>query len=312
MDISIIITSYNEEKYISEAIESALAQTHKPYEIIIIDAGSSDSSRNIINTYERKNQDIISFYLDSDYNIPEMRNFGLRKAQGDYITFLDGDDRFRPQKLAYESDIIQSTKDSKVSYSNVAYINDNGSITKKWSENRDPPSGDVLFEILTRDWPKGSLYRDELISKDFAEKIGLYNEKMLIYEDWDFKIRTAANTNISYCPQVLTEYRQHSGGISSLSNHNLYRDMTKKILINNQSIIENLDTKRQKLVKNFIKSKCCKHHAFHLAESGKQSQALKTYYTYLSRNPRNVKTHIRFFLPKTIYSRLQRVRSSLG
>ncbi|PJA94745.1 hypothetical protein CO130_02855, partial [Candidatus Jorgensenbacteria bacterium CG_4_9_14_3_um_filter_38_10] len=86
--VSIIIPAYNAEKYIQRALESALAQTYKDIEIIVIDDGSTDKTAEIIKTYQDPR--IIYFFQKNQGQGPA-RNNGIKKSQGEYITFLDAD-----------------------------------------------------------------------------------------------------------------------------------------------------------------------------------------------------------------------------
>lgn len=97
MRVSIIITAFNEEKYIERAIESALAQSYNSIQVIVIDDGSSDD------TFQRAEQytpSIVIHRNSEPTGLMAARNLGISRADGDYITFLDGDDAFHPQKVA--------------------------------------------------------------------------------------------------------------------------------------------------------------------------------------------------------------------
>ena len=90
MKFSIIIPVYNVEKYIDKCIHSVLCQTNKDYEIILIDDGSTDNSGNIIDSY--KNEKCISVYHKNNGGLSDARNYGIEKACGDYLLFIDSDD----------------------------------------------------------------------------------------------------------------------------------------------------------------------------------------------------------------------------
>ena len=305
MDITVIITALNERQYISEAIQSVLEQNRLPNEILVIDAGSSDGTKSIIQSYSNYNDIVKPVYLEESVNIPEMRNIGLKKAQGDFITFLDGDDRFRQEKLSKEIETIRSHPDAKVAFSNVAYVDEGANLVELWNKSGEPPTGDVLYETLMRDWPKNSLYRDELISSDLVSKIGEYDEELTILEDWDYKIRIAAETKVAYCPEVLTEYRQHDQGISSISSYRLVASATKRIYENRREIIQKqLKKSEQENVEEFMKSRINKFEALASMEDGSYTRATHQYLNFLKQNPThlmNYKLHLRFFLPSDMY-----------
>lgn len=93
--VSVIITNYNYARYIGEAIESVLAQTYKKIEILIIDDGSQDDSDKVISEYSQKYSNI-TYIRQKNMGVVSSRNKGIEKAKGDYIVFLDGDDKFPP------------------------------------------------------------------------------------------------------------------------------------------------------------------------------------------------------------------------
>ena len=97
--ISVILSAYNEEKFIRKAIESVINQTLKDIEIIIINDGSTDSTLSIINGYANEDSRIVVVDQEN-IGLGAARNKGMKMANGEYITFLDGDDWFR--KDAFE------------------------------------------------------------------------------------------------------------------------------------------------------------------------------------------------------------------
>ena len=110
MKISVFITSYNQEDYLKQAIDSVLAQSVPPYEIIVIDDGSADESRELIRTYAQTNPHLITAVLnESNLGIPRTKARAVDAARGDWITYCDGDDRWLPRKIEY--DICTMEKD---------------------------------------------------------------------------------------------------------------------------------------------------------------------------------------------------------
>lgn len=99
MLVSIIIPCYNVEAYVSEALNSALAQTHRPLEIIAVDNNSTDGTKHILLDYQRRCPDLITVLEEKKQGAPAARNLGLRFARGEWIQFLDADDLILEQKL---------------------------------------------------------------------------------------------------------------------------------------------------------------------------------------------------------------------
>ena len=108
MKLSIIIPTYNREEYIKRCLESALNQTYKDIEVIIVDDGSTDNTEKIIKSYKDKR---IKYFKNTNHGIGFSRNFGLDKANGDYIFFLDSDD-YLDNNMA--KTVIDNIKDNDI------------------------------------------------------------------------------------------------------------------------------------------------------------------------------------------------------
>lgn len=94
--ISVVIPIYNSEKYLQQCIDSVLVQTYQNFELILVDDGSIDSSREICKKYELKDSRIRYIYKENE-GVSSARNVGIRCAEGDYITFVDSDDIIKPE-----------------------------------------------------------------------------------------------------------------------------------------------------------------------------------------------------------------------
>jgi glycosyltransferase involved in cell wall biosynthesis len=97
--VSIIMPSYNSAKYISEAIESVIAQTYTNWELVITDDCSTDNSRDIIKQYAETDSRVKLFCLNENSGAGVARNNSIKEAKGRFIAFLDSDDRWMPNKL---------------------------------------------------------------------------------------------------------------------------------------------------------------------------------------------------------------------
>ncbi|HUU64036.1 MAG TPA: glycosyltransferase [Dehalococcoidia bacterium] len=286
MKISVIITSYNQKNYLREAIESVLKQTLLPYEIIIVDDCSSDGSQDMILDYARRYPDlIIAFCHEKGLGIPKNRNFALRQVRGDLISFLDGDDRFLPSKLELELETLQRHPEASTVFSNIYYIDEHGQRTGLWAERDAPPSGYVLKETFSLDWPKGHTYRNELMTRDALEQVGFYDEELHIWEDWDMRIRFTSRFTVAYCPIPLVEYRQHPKGISMISSRDLHISTMKMTYERNRHLLQNLSARDRKDVKRKVFAILLLLEAQAAFERGRRGDALKKYVALAWNNP---------------------------
>jgi len=120
MDISVIITAYNESRCIEEAIRR-LSQTLTASGLLLVDGGSTDDTPEILQRYATDYESLSCLLLENGSNIPEMRNQALKYVSGDLVTFLDGDDRFGLGKLERELQTLLNTPDASIVFSDIAY-----------------------------------------------------------------------------------------------------------------------------------------------------------------------------------------------
>ena len=315
MDVTVLIVTYNQKNYISESIESAIAQTRDPDQIVISDDGSQDGTQKIIKNYARRYPEKIDLVLsDENKGIPQNLNEGIRAVETDAVTFLGGDDRFRPQKIEKEAQKLMSSPNAEVVYSNFAYTNKDGETIKQWADNH-PPEGSVLKACAMREWPTGALFRNPLITIDYLNEVGLFDPELMAYEDWELKIRLSADTNIQYVNEILTEYRQHESGISSRLYAKNLRDTTRYIFEKNDELLKNnLHDEDYKEVSEFMKERINYYDVLHKKQRGDYFNAIQKNTRFAIRNPdvfRNYKQQIYLFLPPAIDDIVKNIYQSI-
>jgi glycosyltransferase involved in cell wall biosynthesis len=122
--VSVIIPTYNCEKYIVEAIQSVLKQTYTNFEIIVIDDGSTDKTKEVLKQFDNK----ITYIYQRNSGSSKSRNIGISKAKGEYIAFLDADDRWKPFKLELQIKILEKLQEVDMVFTNYSVIDENGSL----------------------------------------------------------------------------------------------------------------------------------------------------------------------------------------
>ncbi|NIN63981.1 MAG: glycosyltransferase [Anaerolineae bacterium] len=215
MKISVYITSYNQKHYLTEAVESVLNQTLKPTQIVIVDDCSTDGSQEVIAGYASQYGELMTpVYHTSNQGVAHTRTDGVRAATGDYVTHVDGDDRFLPTKLEKEANLLRRSRDVQIAFSNYYYVRSDGSQAGLWADGEKPPEGDVFCRIFARDFPRRSLFRNELVDRRAWEHIGFYDPQLSLYEDYEMLIRLTKHLRVAYCEEPLSEYRIHHAGLS--------------------------------------------------------------------------------------------------
>ncbi|WP_143438568.1 glycosyltransferase family A protein, partial [Hydrocoleum sp. CS-953] len=124
--VSVIIPVYNCDRYISQAIESILAQTYQSYEIIVIDDGSTDNTRLALQPYIEK----IRYVYQENQGVSAARNHGIDLARGELIAFLDADDFFLPDKLTAQVGVFDAQPNLGIVHSGWRRVNQQGETIK--------------------------------------------------------------------------------------------------------------------------------------------------------------------------------------
>lgn len=223
--VSVIIPTYNRAAYLSDAIESVLCQTLKDFELIIVDDGSSDKTREIINAYSDQR---IKYLYKENGGAASAMNFGIAKSTGSYIARLDSDDIFLPEKLEIQVNLLNLNPEYGLVYTQAYNIDEKGNMLGLYLNNHTCPLEPlkVLRHFLFP--PSQSI----MFRKSCMDTIGYFDEDMPIAEDWDFCIRMAQQYKFAYCDEPLVKIRRHSEMITAdkiKTSHAILRVMQKHI-----------------------------------------------------------------------------------
>lgn len=226
---------YNSARYLSEAMESCLDQTYRKFELIIIDDGSNDDSKEIIEFYWRKYPDKIKVhFFQKNQGAAAARNKGIKMARGDYLVFADSDDIQDKERI---QQIIESIKRDKVDmvFNNCLMIDENGqSLGKDLGFPEILNNSNGLLLSLQRNYFWTSL---ATVKND---RLVYFDESLMRSEDYDLFLKLLFHGwKFTFIKEPLVKYRIHSGNDSS--DYEKARKATIKIL--NKYPVENLYTK---------------------------------------------------------------------
>lgn len=206
--ISVIIPVYNGEKTIEETVRSVLNQTFQDFEIIIIDDGSKDATLEVI---QQILDPRIQVYSYANSGQGASRNRGFSYATGQYISFLDADDLWTPDKLEAQLEALQTNSDAAVAYSWTDFIDEFGNFLRPGSHLNI--SGNVYPHLLlTNILENGS---NPLIRREAINKVGDFDESLPPAEDWDFYLRLAAVYPFVVVPRPQILYRVYANSSST-------------------------------------------------------------------------------------------------
>jgi glycosyltransferase involved in cell wall biosynthesis len=217
--ISVVIPVHNGERFISEALQSALCQSFQDFEIIVIDDGSTDRSREIIGSFDGP----ITYRYQANRGTAAARNMGLSMAKGDWVAFLDADDVWYPHKLAVQMDHTRLHPEVDFFYSDTDIIDETGDIKErgllgakslrraKRNERSFISNGRrSLVSVVFNDQPFP--YPSTVLAKrDMLLHAGGFNPLFTNYrEDFEFFARMIRISAFKFIPQSLVKYRMHS------------------------------------------------------------------------------------------------------
>lgn len=220
---SVIMPVYNVARYVGPAVQSVLRQSLTDFELLIIDDCSPDDSIAICAAFDDPRIHIIRHAHNR--GLAGARNTGIRNARGEYLAFIDSDDRWHPEKLALHNQHLQSRPDVGVSFSRSAFIDEDGNFNHCYQMPRlvdidagyclcRNPIGNGSAPVIRREVFADIAYVDD--SRGYSED-WYFDENLRRSEDIECWIRIVLTTNwvIEGIPQALTEYRLNSGGLSS-------------------------------------------------------------------------------------------------
>lgn len=196
--VSIIIPTYNDLDYVTQAVESALCQNYRNTEIIVIDDGSTDNTREVLRGYE------IKYIYQENKGLSGARNTGLKSAQGRYITLLDADDLYHKDRIKNQVEFLENNPGYDFCYSGVWHFKD-GEFGKFLKLKYKYHSGDIFKQLLKKNFiaPSSIIFRREVI-----DKIGYFDESYRCTEDFDFWLRAAwAGYRFYHLDKALTYLR---------------------------------------------------------------------------------------------------------
>ena len=205
--VSLIITTYNYAQYVERAIRSALDQSLpvNQFEIIVVNDSSTDGTATILENYAN---DVRVFNLQENLGLAGARNFGIKKAKGQFIIFLDADDYLHKETLRAQKLFLEENNNLDAVSVDYYLVDERGKHIEHVNANEKPIACGIMFR------------------KDFLFNIGLYDEGFRAREEEDLRIRWNEKYNIYNIILPLYRYRMHDSNLTKNSTEmNKHQEM---------------------------------------------------------------------------------------
>ena len=225
--ISVIIPNYNYAHYVGDAIDSVMAQTYKKFELIVIDNGSTDNSRETLEEYKKKYSPQIRVIFQENKGQAGARNRGIKESNGDLIALLDADDVWCPNKLQEQIRLFNKNEVGLV-YSNYYIVDKKLNIIK---EKKMKYRGKTLHHFAI----SGALTvvdggeSNAIIRKECFARVGYFDSDLEESTGWDMYRRVASLYEIDYVNKPLMLYRVHGENLHQTNRKLLYKQLEKHI-----------------------------------------------------------------------------------
>ena len=236
MHVSVIIPTYNRKHTLKRAIQSVYIQSLLPFEIIVVDDGSNDGTKEWV----RQKYPNVKYIYQENSGVSSARNKGIKIARGDWIALLDSDDEWLPNKLSEQINKIKSNLDVKILHSNEIWIR-NGVRVNQMKKHKK--FGGYIFEKcldMCRISPSSVM-----LKKAIFNDIGIFDESLKVCEDYDLWLRITSKYPVYFLDiPLIKKYGGHSDQLSKARDgiefyriQSLQKILESKILSKPQTLL---------------------------------------------------------------------------
>lgn len=220
-EVSVVLPCYDGARWISRAIESVLAQTYERFELVIIDDGSKDNSKEMIAPYLHNGR--VRCIYQNNRGFSAAINRGIKESNGNLIGFIGQDDLWMPNKL--ELQIKYSTKHPDMGLVCSNYYSVDSEERAIRIERAKMPNLSSRPEVVNKLFLCNFIgFETVLVKRECFAEVGLFDERMIGCSDHDIWLRIAGQFNIGYLNMVLVKKRQHKLQLSTIRKEDVLRD----------------------------------------------------------------------------------------
>jgi glycosyltransferase involved in cell wall biosynthesis len=202
--VSVIVPCYNGAAFLEEALRSALAQSYAEVEVVVVDDGSTDSSREIARRLP------VRYIHQENRGLSEARNTGIRESKGSYLVFLDADDRLKPNAIETGLQALALHPGCAMAVGDHVFIAANGSYLA--SSNKEGPAHSHYAALLKSNFIE--MISSVLFRRSIFDTVGGFNTTLRVAEDYELYLRIARALPICCHGTIVAEYRKHGANMS--------------------------------------------------------------------------------------------------
>ena len=215
-NVSVVIPSYNSASFLPEAIESILEQTYSPFEIIVVDDGSTDETKQVCDRYPT-----VQYIYQKNHGVAAARNTGMQASKGEYLLFLDSDDCLLPEAIEIGVNCINAHPEVGFVFGRYFFYSIQPDGSYKVEETYEDQPEVATYETLLATRHKIQcgcvLFRRTAIESVVIESIGAFNSSLVPMEDINLFLRVARKSPVHFHSQVVSKYRYTGNNLSSKS-----------------------------------------------------------------------------------------------
>jgi glycosyltransferase involved in cell wall biosynthesis len=206
--VSVVIATYNMARYLPLAVRSALDQTYKNIEVLVVDDGSTDDTQDVIGSFLDDHR--VRYFTQENKGQAAAKNHGVRESKGDYVAFLDADDIWALEKIDLQLPLFLRSETVGVVHARVLYIDETGKELRV--ADNELFRGRVSGPLLIRNFIG---FGTSIVKKECFDRLGGFKENIRMGVDYDLWLRFSTQYEFDYIDRPLLYYRVWSGQMSN-------------------------------------------------------------------------------------------------